>query len=207
MPSAQWQTDPSAAIAAFEKRHPDPEAGALLLWAFSSVDALHYLVDLDAEYETSRSVPGGHSPDVVDIAHARWATGTCITALDLCTAGLARALGRHQGPRELDLGDFARVRPSEAMAVVIRVMPRPALDWIQAVLGDAVYAEMKAARDALTHRRVPRHLYASLGSAAPDPRLDLQVDTHRIPVPRLIQDARALATGHLDNLLTLLPAL
>lgn len=204
MPSAHWQTKPSEAIVAFEKRHPNPEAGALLLWAYSSADALHYLADLDAAYETSRSVPGGHPPDIVDVAHVRWAAGTCITALDLCAAGLARAFGGHPGPKEFDLGDFSRTPPSKATTTVINAIPPPAFRWIHAVLADSAFVEMKAARDTLTHRRLPRHLYASLGSTASDPRLDLQVGTQRIPARRLIEDARDLATRHLGNLLTLL---
>ena len=76
MPPFKWPLDPSDALAEFAKRHPDAEAGALLYWAKEGVDALHFLADADGAYESSRVIPGDHSRDVVDVAHARWGTGT-----------------------------------------------------------------------------------------------------------------------------------
>src|SRR5687768_12483399 len=106
MPPHTWATDPVTLVQAFEARHAQREAGALLVWAAWSVDCLHYLDDVDGEYDRSRTVRGGHRPDVVDIAHVRWATGTCITALDLCAAGLGRTFCRQTSARELALPDF-----------------------------------------------------------------------------------------------------
>jgi hypothetical protein len=201
MPPVSWPTDPSSAVVAFEKLHSDSEAGALLPWACSSVEALDYLADFDAAYEASRIVPGGHPAHVVDVAHARWATSTCITALDLGTASLARALGGHPGPKELDLGNFSAAKPSKAVVAVVASMPPLAMNWIRAVIADPAFVEMKEARDALTHRRLRRHLYLSKR------RLDLQVGTQRLPVRQLIENAHDLAIRHITDLLTLLPVL
>ncbi len=207
MPSIDWQTDPSAVIGEFGKRHPNSEAEALLFWAFSSAEALHYLADIDAAYEASRITPGSHLPDVVDVAHVRWATGTCITALDLCAAALARGLGGHPGPKELDIGNFSSAKPTKATKSVIGSMPAPALRWIQELMADSDYDKIKTTRDALTHRRLPRGLHASIGLDGPDPRLDLRVGDRLVPSGRLVEDARDLATRHLENLLALLPEL
>ena len=207
MPPFHWPSDPTSAVIAFEQRHTNPEAGALLLWAASSVEALYYLDDVDSVYDSTRTVHGAHRPDVVDVAHARWATGTCITALDLGAAALGRALGGHIGDKELNLGSFSSTRRSKALCLVLSSMPPLAMHWIQAVTRDPAFTEMKTARDALTHRRLPRHLYASVGSAGPDRRLDLQIDSNRVPVRKLVEDARDLATVQISRLLGLLPQL
>src|SRR5205823_11887801 len=96
-----WPDDPTQVISEFESRHQNPEAGALLLFAVWAVDSLYYLSDLDQALDPSQAMVGGHSADVVDVAHARWAVITCITALDLCAAGLGRALCGHRNKREL----------------------------------------------------------------------------------------------------------
>ncbi len=40
MPPFTWPIEPVSIIAAFEGRYAAPEAGALLMWAVSAVDAL-----------------------------------------------------------------------------------------------------------------------------------------------------------------------
>ncbi|MGH7183392.1 MAG: hypothetical protein ACREJN_15640 [Nitrospiraceae bacterium] len=84
MPPFTWTIEPTGLIQAFERRHNNPSASALFTWAVRAVESLHYLDDIDRAYDVSHMVTGAHRPDVVDVAHARWATGTCITALDLC---------------------------------------------------------------------------------------------------------------------------
>ena len=79
MPAFAWPTDPSQNIIAFEQRHKHPDAGALIEWARLCVEALHYLDDVDGAYELARTVPGEHRSQVAEVAHASWATGTCIT--------------------------------------------------------------------------------------------------------------------------------
>src|SRR6266481_6554674 len=106
MPLHHWVSEPIALIQTFEDRHRNPDAGALLLWAAWCIDCLYYLDDVDYAYDSSHRAVGGHQPQVVDIAHARWATGTCITALDLCAAALGRTFCGHNGPYELALRHF-----------------------------------------------------------------------------------------------------
>jgi len=86
-----WPVDYTNVIQEFETKYGAPEASALLSFAVWAVDSLYYLSHLDdeADYLHQRTIKG-HRSDVVDVAHARWATTTCITALDLCAAGLGR---------------------------------------------------------------------------------------------------------------------
>jgi hypothetical protein len=112
MPRYIWAADPNNIISGFETRHAEPESGALLVWAVLSVESLHYLADIDQDYEISHHVVGGHSRDIADVAHARWATSTCITSLDLCGAALGRTFCGHKSSREL-----AMLRPSPMWGV------------------------------------------------------------------------------------------
>ena len=205
MPQYRWPIDPSKTILAFEARYHAPEAGALLSWAVSCVDALHYLADLDASYAAARSVAAPHHPDVVDVAHARWATGSSITALDLCAAAFGRAFCKHPGPQELDLSNFDPSATRKRQQQLRALLPGPALQWVAAVFADPAFGQIKSARDSLTHRRVARHLYASAGAPGPDRRLDLQVDHSKIPVGELVVRARDLAATHVSVLLQVLP--
>src|SRR3982751_6232072 len=111
MPAYKWPIEPTPEIVDFEKRHPDPEAGALLQWAVFCVESLHYLDDIDSQYEATREVLADHHPDLIDLTHVRWGTSTSITALDLGVAALARSLGGYGGPRELDVGGFSATKP------------------------------------------------------------------------------------------------
>jgi hypothetical protein len=122
MPRYTWAADPSNIISGFETRHAQPDSGALLAWAVLSVESLHYLADIDQDYEISHHVVGGHSRDIADVAHARWATGTCITSLDLCAAALGRTFCGHKSPRELALSDFDTSKsPTRSDQVACRV--------------------------------------------------------------------------------------
>ncbi len=66
---------------------------------------------------------------------------------------------------------------------------------------------MKAARDALTHRRLPRHFSLSIGSSGPDERIKLQVGANRVKVADLVVEVRDLATTHVAALIQILPNL
>lgn len=204
MPAYKWPNDPTTEIGAFEKRHPDPEAGALLQWAVFCVESLHYLDDIDSAYDATRKVLGNHHPDLV--THVRWGTSTSITALDLGVAALARSLGGHGGPRELDLGDFT-AKPSKAALAVRGPMPSSAMHWIEAISLDPSFLAVRDVRHTLTHRRLPRHLNMSAGSDSPDQRLGLSVNGVAVPSRELVQKARDLATVHISKLVALLPHL
>src|SRR6266536_3793667 len=86
MPAYKWMLPPASIIPVLDSR--SPAAARCLMWAVSAVDGLHYLEDLDAALPGTRLLPGGHDALTVDIAHARWAAGTAITALDLCAAAI-----------------------------------------------------------------------------------------------------------------------
>jgi len=190
----------------FETRHSSPEAGALLAWAAWTVESLHYLDDLDRAYDATHAPIGGHRPDVVDVAHARWAAGSAITALDLCAAGLGRTFCQQQGRRELNLGDFDQTISSGQANRAQRtaLLPPLARNWVEIVCNDPQYNTIKKARDWLTHSRIRRHF--TLHAGGPPTRLELEVET-KIEVRQLIEAARDCATKHVTRLLELLPRL
>jgi hypothetical protein len=119
-----WSRPPMKTIQDFEgRREKRGEVGALILWASWSVESLHYLDKIDAAHSDA-NVPS-ESAAVVNISHVRWATGTAITALDLCAAALAREYCGWKGPNEFDLRDFNalskhRRRPSGVQLSRIR---------------------------------------------------------------------------------------
>jgi hypothetical protein len=194
MPPYDWQIDPVSIIQNFEARHNNPDAGALLIWAVSTVDCLYYLDDLDQEFNTSGSSMAGHRPDVIDVAHARWATSSAITSLDLCAAGLGRVFCANTGTHELDVGDFNAARRAQ--------LPPLAQQWLDRVRADSHYYEVKSARDWLTHSRLRRHF--SLSTKGPRHRIKLEFNATQLPVRDLIELARELATWHVSGLFQIL---
>jgi hypothetical protein len=171
------------------------------LFAVWAVDSLYYLGDVDRALDPSQATIGDHVADVVDVAHARWATGTCITALDLCAAALGRAFCAHTGTRELDIGNFDPERAPKRAARRRANLPVQAQLWIDNVLKDRDYRQIKAARDSLTHKRIPRHL------TCPRQRLRLQVEDNQLDVPTVIDRAKDVASKHVSLLLAILPQL
>jgi hypothetical protein len=97
MPAHEWIPEPITIIQRFEQAVSNPDAGALVMWALWSVESLHYLQDIHRDFDRTRKAVGGYPPDMVDVAHVRWAAGTAVTALDLCAAAFARAFCAHTG--------------------------------------------------------------------------------------------------------------
>ena len=59
---------------AFASRHGSPMAGTLIYWATVTLESLHYLADIDLAHAEAAHVPGSqHRPDMIDVAHVRWA--------------------------------------------------------------------------------------------------------------------------------------
>ena len=204
MPSYNWSVNPINLIQQFEARHNSPTAGALLMWAVSAVDCLYYLDDIDREFDNSRVSLAGHKPDVIDIAHARWATGTSITAVDLCAAGLGRTFCGHRGKHEFNLGSFdPSSKQSKAAAKCRAQMPIQAQNWVDSVIHDSQYNVVKSARDWLTHSRLPRHFNVAIGG--PPQRLELGINSNKLPVRNLIELARDFASRHVFSFIQLLP--
>jgi hypothetical protein len=207
VPPLNWTPDPMELIHPFEVRHQNSAAGALFTWAAWAVDSLHYLDDIDRAYDASHATIGGHRPDVVDVAHVRWATGTCITALDLCAAGLGRAFCGHSSGHELDLADFALdpKKPTKQRAQRRTRLPRRARYWVDSVCADLYYKQIKSARDWLTHSRITRHF--TLAASGLPQRLQLQLEAERLGVRHLVDHARDVGTRHVSALLAMLPEL
>lgn len=201
-----WPSDREAVVAHFQDRHPSNEGHALLNHAFYAVDALHYLAYVDASFETTRNA-GDHDSDVVDVAHARWAASTAITALDLVAAAFGRCLGNHRRTKELDFGSFTTSKPSTNLQAVLDRIPLQAKKWISNVQKDSDFHAVSEARDALIHRRLPRTLYMSFVPGIVAPRLELNIGGSNIPAGELVMRCRDFTTRHLVELLKILPAL
>jgi hypothetical protein len=162
----QWPQLPTDVVRAYEGRRPGRgEAGALILWATWTVEGLLYLDELDNRHHGQcLSVPG--DPNIINIAHVRWATGSAITALDLCAAALGRDYCGNNVGQEFDMRDFdvsaakKEARKKEIGAQVAR-LPVAAAAWIDAVVGDQRYKDVQGARNPLTHARLKRQLYMS----------------------------------------------
>jgi len=60
MPPFDWPGNPVEVISQFERRHSNPEAGALLLFALWTVDSIYYLQDLDDTHDLSQNTVAGH---------------------------------------------------------------------------------------------------------------------------------------------------
>ncbi len=205
MPPFAWASDPIAVIQEFEARHKSPAAGALFMSAISTTESLDYLDDIDRAYDSFHAVVGNQRADVIDVAHARWATSACITALDLCAAGLGRSFCANSGQRELDLGCFDINRASKRQLAWQAALPKSALQWVGDVLGDPDYKLMKAVRDSLIHSRLNRHFTMSL--SGPSRRLKLEIQSKPMEVRHIVQMARVVATTQLSAFFRLLPVL
>jgi len=156
-----WVKDPVTVVQGYEARHGKSQLASLLLWATWAVEGLYYLDDLDATIQAGypNSV-SSHHPDVVDIAHVRWATGTAITAIDLCAAVLGRLYCGWTNSKEMDLRDFDPLikNNSKRIAKVRSALPPSALAWVDNVLADAHYQNFQGARNQFTHAWLNRDL-------------------------------------------------
>jgi hypothetical protein len=188
MTAYRWPSNPTQVVSDFETRHQDPEASALLLFAVWAVDSLYYLGYLDQALDPSQATVRGHSADVVDVAHARWAATTCITAVDLCAAGLGRALCGHRKRLELALGDFDLKRKPKRAAHLRANLQKQAQQWIDSVSSNP-------------HARAARHL------TVPRQRIRIQVENNQLAVPTIIDCAKKVGSTHVSQLLVILPQL
>lgn len=163
MPPLAWPREPGPIIQAFESRRPGRgDTGALVLWATWTVEGLHYLDDLSNLRHSGAFPLTGHVPDAINIAHVRWATGSAVTALDLCAAALGREFcGVTAGARELDLRNFDPSITSKDVSARRAALLASALAWIDSVLADSRYREVQGARNPLTHSRLRRRMYSS----------------------------------------------
>jgi hypothetical protein len=163
-----WSTNPQKVWQDYEARHGAAGAAAanIFMWAVWTAEGSDYLEKLDAQsYPASPNAP---HPDLVDIAHVRWATGNAITAIDLCAALMSHLFCGSQGGRELSLRDFEPTGSSKRQAEVAArraLVPPDAkaqafLVWVDATLADQRYKLLHDARNPFTHAWLNRHLFS-----------------------------------------------
>jgi hypothetical protein len=185
----------------------DGDASGYVSFAMWAVDGLHYLADLDDRAFTPP--PGyvttpellGYNPDTVSLNHIRWATGNAITALDLCAACIGRVVigpRPKRGERSLVSFDPSSGRDRRDALTELRHKNAPAAAWIREVLNDPERRLIKRTRDALVHRRLPRHV--QLGGLDHDSRISLKVRENgsTVPARELLVVARDFATRHVE---------
>lgn len=133
-----------------------PAAAQRVHFAIHSVASLAYLADLDHLTLPQKDMVGfpgesfyGHLPEVVDLAHARWATGTAITALDLCAAALGIICSdMSKAKYELSLREALTAKNKHGQ----KIRERPAADrWLRQVDEDDDYQTVLIIRRDLTH--------------------------------------------------------
>jgi hypothetical protein len=149
----EWASD-AAAIA----QRVSGDVSARISFAVECVNGLHYLSDIDTQLVPVDAATDvlGHNWQVVDMAHARWAAGSAITALDLCAAALGRLYCGISGDdaRDLDLEGIKRREHRD----VLRAAPGDPAEWAARVRGDNRYNGLLDLRHQLTHRVLPRSL-------------------------------------------------
>lgn len=209
MKSTFWSKNPVEVIRAYESRNGKSGISPLLLWATWAVESLYYLSDLDNK-AIDPSWINGHDPDVIDVAHARWATGTAITSLDLCAAVLGRVYYSHSGPNELDLRHFdpksTKVRKDPKKH--IKHLPFTALIWTENVLLDSRYKLIQGARNPLTHAWLGRTLTANRSKNHAS-RVQIQVFAKAPPTGThdIVMQSKELASERVDEFVQVIDGL
>jgi hypothetical protein len=150
-------------IAAVSNGWQDKEAGALLTWAIWTTDSLSYLERVDEEaFGGQRRGLYEYHPSTVDLAHVRWASGSAITAIDLCAGVLGRKYYK-SGGRELALSDFF----GDDGAKLRALLPTQAALWVTTTNGHHKYQTVKRARKPMTHSVLARTLQLTNRSSGP----------------------------------------
>ena len=161
----EWPREPIKIIREFEARRAGRgSVGSLALWAVWGVESLHYLDDLDHQHHANIRNDPPHHPDIKDISHIRWATGTSISSLDLCAAALGRDCCAWSKSKELDLRDFdpsssKQIKQVKQITKHRAMLPGSALCWVDNVISDSRYLEVLGARNPLTHSRLIRNFF------------------------------------------------
>lgn len=187
MPPAVWSVDPGPLLNSLGDRSQD--AVSSLLFAKWAVDELHYLADLDQRFFVGGWRDSRYSPDLIDIAHTRWATGSAMTALDLVAAAIGWLhLPRLPGGKVYDLHSFSR-----SGGRVAKPTCTGCTAWLTGALSGSGW--LKAVRDDLVHQTVNRALAARAGENPDDIRPDrTKVLAHgNKRVDQVIRDCRTLA--------------
>lgn len=195
--------DPMAVAQQFDQSHGSgmtlPQS---FIWAVWAAEGSHYLEKLDATHPGGDHdvPPTGTHPDLVDIAHVRWATGNAITAIDLCAATIGRLFCGNMGSRELSLRDFdpGNVRHLTAVTANRASLAPPRQDflrWVDDTLADQLYQKLHQARNPFTHSWLQRKLFS--GGQAPANRTEFEVlgTGYQMNARKMVEDSASLAIG------------
>ena len=205
MPLLIWPRTLIEIVQAFEARRSGRgDIGALILWATWTVEGLHYLDDLDSLHHKGDLSVEDRQPDIVNIAHVRWATSSAITALDLCAAALGRECCGWTGQRELDLRDFDPSLLSKDISLRRAALSAPSIGWVDKVLADPRYKDVQGARNPLTHSRLRRRLYID---GPTHTEFVIAATGNALNTRDLVCHARDLATERVTDFLAVIEAL
>lgn len=211
MGAMTWSKNPVAVAQQYDARHGAGPLGPLFIWATWAVDGLYYLDDVDAVQANYPNSVGVHHPDVVDIAHVRWATGSAVTALDLCAAALGRLYCGWIKVKELDLRDFDPATQRISATNMRSSLSPSALGWVDAVLADTRYKNIQGARNPLTHAWMSRHLQRSIGGGGGGhparTAFRILATNAQMGARDLVEQSKALAGEHVDAFLQVIDAL
>lgn len=208
MPAMSWAKNPVSVAQAYEARHGQTPLSPLFMWAVWAVDGLHYLDDVDASQANYPNSVGAHHPDIIDIAHVRWATGTAITALDLCAAALGRICCGWNKKNELDLRDFDPQAKPRVATTFRSALPASMLTWVDSVLADARYKNIQGARNPLTHASMSRHLSrGGNGGHQSRTRFTILKTNSQFGARNLVTDSKDLASDHVNAFLQVVDTL
>src|SRR5262245_61493671 len=129
------------------------------MFAACTTDSLFYLADVDERSSKKGADTSGVHPDALDLAFARWACGSAVTAFDLSAGGLGRLfLGPPPDTRhERSMNDFKRERDRRDL----HRESEGAAEWIAEVWKDSRYRILLDGRHPLTHSRLTRTLSLS----------------------------------------------
>lgn len=206
-----WPLDPVKVSQGFHSRHGDSALGPLLMWATWTAESLVYLEGVDDVQSNYPASVNGFHPDVIDIAHVRWASSSSVTAVDLCAAALARLLCGWSKEKEADLRSFdPSINPQQSGRLRAQ-LPEQARAWVDAVLADPRYKTIQVARNPLTHSWLSRIVSRGMnsGSLSHTGRTEFRVGDPKVAVGsrKLVQDSKDLACDHISAFLELIDEL
>lgn len=164
------------------------------VWAINAIKGLHWLAHVDDwAFQGARENLGGRDPDVIDVAHVRWATTTAITAIDLCAFDLAVRHGCQEFWTE-NAPTFGKLRKE----LKAHGISRRDEDWLDSVHSDPDYKLLRRrVRDPLTHRLMIRTALIRMGKpVGHDERTRFELERDGPPGER--PDARELIHLALD---------
>jgi hypothetical protein len=199
MPHVTWtdrQRAGEASIAGMNR-----EAGHRVHGARECVDALFYLIDLDAEVMPEPLEPTiiGHSWEVVEATHARWALVTAITAVDLCAAAIGRLFCNISGDAHDLSVRSTQMTSNRRRRERLKHIPEGPAGWLRSVHDDPTFRLLKDMRDRLTHQIHERAQYYvsdfsggfDLRSLKPMERMMLEVPMSKLGIERFGTGAAA----------------